>query len=107
MSTRTAAQTQSADTSSAPSHNSSAVPWRERPLLTMQEAAGIAGVSQASLYLMAQRGKLKLRKFAGRTMAETSSLAAALDGAEAWTPSDRNGKAVAARAERSRAAWAD
>ncbi len=73
----------------------------------MQEAAGIAGVSQASLYALAQKGKLTLRKFAGRTMAESASLAAALDGAEAWTPSDRNGKALAGRLERSRAAWAE
>lgn len=75
-------------------------PWRERPLLSMQMASEVAGVSRGSLYRLAAEGRLQLKKLAGRTLVDTNSLIAILDNAESWTASDCNAKAVAARGER-------
>lgn len=78
--------------------------WRDRPLLTMQLAAQIAGVSRGALYGLAQRGELKLKSLAGRTLVETASLIAMIERVEPWSPSHRAAKATAARSERSEAA---
>ena len=79
-------------------------PWRDRPLQTMQIASAIAGVSVAALYRAASEGRLILRRLEGRTLVETSSLTAFIDGAESWTPSNRGAKARAIRAVAARSA---
>jgi hypothetical protein len=61
------------------------IPWRERPLHSMQVAATIVGVSRASLYRLASEGRLTLKRLAGRTLVETQSLIALIDTAEDWT----------------------
>lgn len=76
------------------------VNWRDRPLTSMQTAAAISGVSTASLYRFASEGKLTLKSLAGRTLVETTSLVALIDGAEPWTPSSQTRGAVAARKRR-------
>ena len=81
------------------------VPWRDRPLINMQTAATIAGISTASLYRYADEGKVTLRKLAGRTLVDTASLIKLVDGAVAYTPSTRTAKACASRIEHARAAW--
>lgn len=79
--------------------------WRDRPLLSMQVASEVAGVSRGSLYRLAAENRLQLKKLAGRTLVDTPSLIAILDSAEAWTASPCTAKAVAARGERARASW--
>jgi hypothetical protein len=81
------------------------IPWRDRPLHSMQDASHIAGVSKASLYRLASEGRLTLKRLAGRTLVETKSLMALVENAEDWTPATRADRARAARAERARAAW--
>ncbi len=80
-----------------PVHNQK-MPWRERPLTTMQAASEIAGVSPATLYRFASESRLTLRRLGGRTLVDTSSLIALVDSAETWTPSKQTVKACAARA---------
>lgn len=76
-----------------------AIPWRERPLTTMQAAAKLAGLSVASLYRLASEGKLSLVRLAGRTLIETPTLIRVVEGVEPWTPSPRTGKACERRKE--------
>ena len=78
--------------------------WRDRPLHPIQAAAQIAGLSTSSMYRFADEGKLELVRLGGRTLVKVDSLAALIDGAEPWTPSNRPAKACAARASRARAA---
>lgn len=81
--------------------------WRSRPLLPLKMAADIAGVSPASLYRAQTEGSLEFKRLAGRTLVTTASLVALIDSAEPWVPSGRGACGRAARAERSRAAWAE
>jgi hypothetical protein len=82
-----------------------ATPWRERPYLSMKDAAEIAVCSRSSLYTAAGDGRLSLRRLNGRTLVETASLISFLDTAEKWTPSGRSKKATDARSEAARASW--
>jgi predicted DNA-binding transcriptional regulator AlpA len=81
------------------------IPWRDRPLLRMQEGSKVSGLSTASLYRAASEGRLTLKRLYGRTLIETPSLIALINSAEDWVRSGRADKAHAARTERSRAAW--
>lgn len=81
------------------------IPWRDRPLLPLQTAAAIAGISVASLYRFESEGKLAFKRFAGRTLVESGRLAALLDAAEPWTASQRGGEGRKARVARSRQNW--
>jgi hypothetical protein len=74
-------------------------------MLPMQTAGEIAGISVASLYRFASEGRLKLRRLAGRTLVETQGLAALIENADAWTPSERGKEAREARAQALRSAW--
>jgi hypothetical protein len=89
----------------APADARNEIPWRERPLQSMQVASDIACVSKASLYRFAKEGRLTLKRLAGRTLVETTGLIELLENADEWTPSTRPEKARATRAERARAAW--
>lgn len=73
------------------------VPWRERPLLPLQVAAEITGVSIASLYRFESEERLIFRRLGGRTLVETPSLVALVDAAEPWAASPLTNKAIAAR----------
>lgn len=84
---------------------SAAVPWREREFLTLQVAAEIAGISIAMLYRLEADGKLPFRRFAGRTLVRTADFVPLLEGAEAWTASERGAGGRAKRAELARARW--
>ena len=75
------------------------VPWRERPLLSLQTASEIIGVSVASLYRFENEKRLVFRRLGGRTLVVTPSLVALIDAAEPWAASTLTSKAVAARAE--------
>ena len=87
------------------SEGSAEIPWRERPFQPLPRAREITGVSIASLYKLADEGRLVFRRIAGRTLVETVSLVQLIDAAEPWTPSDRGAAARASRAETARAAW--
>jgi hypothetical protein len=72
-------------------------PWQERSLLPLRMAGEIAGISPASIYRLADEGRISLRRLAGRTLVQTKSLVALLDKAEPWTASSRGGEARAKR----------
>lgn len=76
------------------------VPWRERPLLSLQTASEIVGVSVASLYRFESEKRLVFRRLGGRTLVVTPSLVALVDAAEPWTASTLTNKALAARTGR-------
>lgn len=99
-----AARSSIAHQSSSLIAKTSSTPWRERPLLPMQLASEVAGVSVASLYRLAAKGRVELKSLAGRTLVETASLIAMIERVEPWSPSQRAAKATAARADRSEAA---
>lgn len=69
------------------------IPWRERPLLNLQDASKLLGVSTASIYRFEREGRLVFTRLAGRTLIETPSLIALVDSTEAWSPSGRPEKA--------------
>jgi hypothetical protein len=71
----------------------------------VQNSAAVAGCSTGQIYNLARTGRLVLKKLAGRTLVDTSSLIAFIDSAEPWSPSDRNKAANAARVKSARAAW--
>jgi len=81
------------------------MPWRERPLLPLQLASEIAGISTASIYRLEDQGLLRLRRIAGRTLVQTDTLITLIENAEHWTPSDRGKEARAKRTETARSAW--
>lgn len=76
-----------------------ALPWRETAYLSMQIGGAVVGVSVTSMYRFAEEGKLKLRTLAGRTLIDTKSLIALIDGAEDWKPTNRGAEARAKRRE--------
>src|SRR5690606_28530771 len=80
--------------------------WTERRLLPLKLAAQIAGLSPATLYRLEAGGRVKFKRLGGRTLIETSSLIALIDGSENWTASDHGAAGRAKRAERAREAWA-
>ena len=53
-----------------------ATPWRDRPFLTLQDAAEIVGCSTATLYGAAAAERLELCRLGGRTLVKTPSLVA-------------------------------
>jgi predicted DNA-binding transcriptional regulator AlpA len=89
----------------SPTEQTTIIPWRERPLLTIQEAAQIAGVSTASIYGLANSQKLSLKRITGRTLVQTPELIEVIESAEDWAPSDRGSAARAAKVERAQSDW--
>lgn len=79
--------------------------WRDTPLIRMQDASEILGLSVASLYRLARDGKLVLKKLEGRTLVDTKSLIEVADNASDWTPSTRPAAALSKRAARARESW--
>lgn len=75
------------------------VPWRERAFHSTRSASEISGVSVGSIYNLAARGQLVLKRIAGRTLVDTESLVSLLQQAEDWTPSSRAAGAVGKRSE--------
>ena len=53
----------------AVAHNN--IPWRDRPYQTVQAAAVIVGLSPATIYAAAAKGRIELRKLGGRTLVPT------------------------------------
>ncbi len=80
--------------------------WREAALLPLKVASAASGISSTSLYRFADIGKLKLRALAGRTLVDTKSLIALIDGAPAWTSTNRGAEARAKRREIARSSRA-
>lgn len=80
-------------------------PWRERPFLTLQDAAEIVGCSTATLYGAAAAERLELCRLGGRTLVKTPSLIAYIGTAKPWTPCARTKKATEARKQAAAAAW--
>lgn len=74
------------------------VPWRQSAFQTLQQASSIVGVSVASLYRFEIEKRLIFKRLAGRTLVDTPSLIALVEGAESWTPSTDAAAARAARA---------
>jgi hypothetical protein len=88
-----------------PKHKQTELPWRERPLVQIQLASQVSGLSPTSIYRMASQGRLVLKRLAGRVLVETSGLVKFIESAEPWTPSDRGTAARAKRSEIARANW--
>jgi len=87
--------------------NKTEIPWRERPVMTVQLASQLSGVSLTTLYRLANKGDLIFRRIAGRVVVETPSLIRFIENADAWTPvSTRGQNARARRSEIARANWA-
>ena len=85
--------------------NGATIPWRSRPLITVNLASEVAGISSTSIYRLAGQGRLTLKRLAGRVLVETAGLIALIESADPWTPSDRGKAARARRSELSRARW--
>ncbi|SFK79558.1 hypothetical protein SAMN05444581_12145 [Methylocapsa palsarum] len=81
------------------------LPWSERPLVPLQLASQVSGISSTSIYRMASQGRLVLRRVAGRVLVETPGLVKLIGSAEPWAPSDRGKAARAKRSELARASW--
>jgi hypothetical protein len=77
-----------------------AIGWRDRPFQSMRSASDILGLSTATLYKMAARGDLHLKRLANRTLVATSEVVRLVDTAEEWTPSSRTARATAVRLAR-------
>jgi predicted DNA-binding transcriptional regulator AlpA len=74
------------------------IPWRDRPILRLDDAAALlGGVSRSNLYRMQASGQLVFVKIGGRTGVRTSSVIdylAALETVPAGDLSDHGAKAV-------------
>lgn len=82
-----------------------ALPWHEKRFNTLQFTSQFTGVSVPSLYKLAKEGKIALRRVAGRTLVETSSIRTLVDNAPAWTPSNAGAAARARRKEIAAQTW--
>lgn len=80
-------------------------PWRERPFLTLQDAAEIVGCSPATLYGAAAAERLEFCRLGGRTLVKTPSLIAYIGTAKPWVPCPRTRKATEARKKAAVHAW--
>lgn len=78
---------------------SKAVPWRDRPVLTLKVAAEIVGLSVAGLYQLNAKGELHFKALGGRTLVDTQSLIALIENAPDWKTNDRGREARAKRVE--------
>lgn len=83
-----------------------AIPWQKRPFLRIDLAIELTGLSRSTLYRLAGKGEITLRRLGGRVVVETAGVRALLDGAEVWRPSNRGAAARAAAAQARRAASA-
>lgn len=81
------------------------IPWRQRPFLPLLTAAGLLGLSSASLYRLEAEGRLSFNRLGGRTLVTVPSLIKLIDAADSWSPSERGAAARAKRSERARAGW--
>jgi excisionase family DNA binding protein len=69
--------------------NSSAdatIPWRERPIASIENTAVLLQCSRSHVYSLAREGHLAMVRLAGRTQVRTASIIALLDAAEPYTP---------------------
>jgi len=82
-----------------------ATPWRDRPFLTLQDAAEIVGCSTATLYGAAAAERLELCRLGGRTLVKTPSLVAYIATAKRWTPSPKTKQATEARKKAAADGW--
>ena len=82
------------------------IPWSQRPVLSLKDAAKIAGISVSSLYRYEAAGRLAFGRLGGRTLVQTESLIRLIDSIEPWSASDQGAAARAKRSERAREAWA-
>lgn len=84
---------------------SARVPWRDRPLTTLQAAAEISGLSTGTLYRFEKAGKLSFKRLGGRTLVDTQSLIELVDSAGDYAPlHHRTEPAIARRSEIARQA---
>ena len=68
------------------------IAWRDRPFVSVSEAAALLSVSRATLYRMRSDRKLDFVKIGGRSLIRVASLASLVDGAESWTPEAEAGR---------------
>lgn len=79
--------------------------WRDTAFTPLKKAAHVIGCSQPSLYRLEKAGEVEFRRLAGRTLVVTSSLAALIDSAAPYEPSEKGAAARAKRTEIAKAAW--
>jgi hypothetical protein len=87
-----------------PEGSHSNIPWRARPLVTINVASQVSGISSSSIYRLASQGRLSLKRLAGRVLVETAGLIKLIETAEPWTASERGKAARQRRSDLARAA---
>jgi len=76
--------------------------WRDQPFQTLTGAGRLLGLSRATLYKMAHRGDLRLKRMGCRkTVVETAEIVRLIEAVSDWTPSPHPAKATAARLRQS------
>ncbi|WLR98741.1 helix-turn-helix domain-containing protein [Shinella sumterensis] len=74
-----------------------AIHWSQRPLLPLDVAAGLLGISRSGMYRLVHKGDLVFTKVGGRTVVRTKSLQDYLESREDWSPvGEPDAKAVRA-----------
>lgn len=77
--------------------------WRARPLIRVDEAALLLCRSRASIYLLAEKGDLRLVQIAGRTSVRTEDVVRLIDDAPVHVPNSSRTRAAIEGAKRARA----
>lgn len=62
------------------------IPWRDRPVTSIENTAVLLQCSRSHVYSLAREGHLAMVRLAGRTQVTTASIIALIDAAEPYRP---------------------
>lgn len=79
----------------APTRSTPAIPWWERPYLTVEETSGVLGCSRGQVYNLARSGSLSMARNNGRTLVTNPSVLAQLARARPYVPSGADPRGAA------------
>ncbi len=71
------------------------LPWRDRPVVTVDMAADLLGCSRGNIYKRGAAGALDLLRLAGRTVVSVPSIIRLLDSAQRLEPGSRGPRGAA------------
>jgi len=71
--------------------------WRACLFIRLNEAATVLGLSRATLYAMAQKGRISLKSLSGRTLVPVADVIRLESEAKPWSASSRTRCATRAR----------
>ena len=74
---------------------STSIPWWQRPLLSVNEAADVLACSRGQIYKLARPGSLSMAQNVGKTLVDTQSVLKQISRAQPFVPSGTDPRGAA------------